>query len=54
MINEAVDNLSGCNRLLYEDAEVLANLEMECMKWLGVIFRKIYVVIKQVLFNIRD
>ena len=41
MINEAVENLRGCNRLLYEDAEVLTKLEMESMKWLGAILEKL-------------
>lgn len=41
MINEAVENLRGCNRLLYEDAEALTKLEMESMKWLGAILEKL-------------
>lgn len=41
MINEAVETLRGCNRLLYEDAEDLAKMEMECMKWIGAILEKI-------------
>lgn len=41
MINEAVENLKGCGRLLYEDAEELTKLEMESMKWLGSILEKL-------------
>lgn len=41
MINEAVENLRGCSRLLYEDAEALTKLEMESMKWLGAILEKL-------------
>lgn len=41
MINEAVETLRGCDRLLYEDAETLAKMEMECMKWIGAILEKI-------------
>ena len=41
MINEAVENLKGCGRLLYEDAEALTKLEMESMKWLGAILERL-------------
>jgi len=41
MINEAVETLRGCDRLLYEDAEALAKMEIECMKWIGAILEKI-------------
>ncbi len=41
MINEAVETLRGCDRLLYEDAEALEKMEMECMKWIGAILEKI-------------
>ena len=41
MINEAVENLKGCNRLLHEDAEAITKLEMESMKWLGAILEKL-------------
>ena len=41
MINEAIETLRGCDRLLYEDAEAISKLEMECMKWMGFILEKI-------------
>ena len=41
MINEAVETLRGCDRLLYEDSEDIVAMEMECMKWLGDILGKI-------------
>lgn len=41
MINEAIENLKTRDRLLYEDAEALTKLEMECMKWLGAILEKL-------------
>lgn len=41
MINEAVENLRGCSRLLYEDAQALTKLEKESMKRLGAILEKL-------------
>lgn len=41
MINEAIENLRTRDRLLYEDAEEIVAMEMECMKWLGDILGKI-------------
>lgn len=41
MINEAIENLRTRDRLLYEDAEDIARMQMECMKWLGDILGKI-------------
>lgn len=41
MINEAVEKLRGCSRLLYEDVECLTKLEIESMKWLGAILEKL-------------
>ena len=32
MINEAIENLRTRDRLLYEDAEDIAGMQMECMK----------------------
>lgn len=41
MINEAIENLRTRDRLLYEDAEDIAGMQMECMKWLVDILGKI-------------
>ena len=41
MINEAIENLKSRDRLLYEDAEEITGMQMECMKWLGDILGKI-------------
>ena len=41
MINEAIENLRTRDRLLYEDAEDIARMQMKCMKWLGDILGKI-------------
>lgn len=41
MINEAVETLRGCDRLLYEDAEALAKIEIECMNLIGAILERI-------------
>lgn len=41
MLNEAIETLRGCDRLLYKDSEAIVKLEMECMKWLGNILDKI-------------
>lgn len=41
MINEAIENLRTRDRLLYEDAEEIVAMQMECMKWLGDILGKI-------------
>ena len=41
MINEAIENLRTRDRLLYEDAEDIAGMQMECMKWLGDILGQI-------------
>ena len=41
MINEAMDKLKSRNRIMYEDAEEIAGMQMEVMKWLGNILDKI-------------
>lgn len=41
MINEAIENLRTRDRLLYKDAEDIAGMQMECMKWLGDILGRI-------------
>lgn len=41
MINEAVETLKGCDRLLYEDAEAIAKLEIEGINLIGTILEKI-------------
>ena len=41
MINEAIEILRGYDMLIYEDAEAILKLEMECMKWMGSILEKI-------------
>jgi len=41
MINEAIETLRGCDRLIYEDAEAITKMEIECMKWIGAILEKI-------------
>lgn len=41
MIQEAIENLKIRDTLLYEDAEKIAGMQMECMKQLGEILGKI-------------
>lgn len=41
MINEAVENLRGCDRLLYEDAEAIVKLQIEGINLMGSILEKI-------------
>ena len=41
MINEAVETLRGCDRLLYEDAEAIAKVEIEGINLIGTILEKI-------------
>ena len=41
MINEAIDKLKSRDRILYEDAEEIAGMQIETMKWLGSILDKI-------------
>ena len=41
MINEAIDKLKCCDRILYEDAEEIVGMQIETMKWLGSILEKI-------------
>lgn len=41
MINEAIDKLKSRDRILYEDAEEIAGMQIETMKWLGNILDKI-------------
>ena len=41
MINEAVEILRGCDRLLYEDAEAIAKVEIEGINLMGSILEKI-------------
>ena len=41
MINEAINKLKSRDRILYEDAEEIAGMQIETMKWLGSILDKI-------------
>ena len=41
MINEAIDKLKCCDRILYEDAAEIVGMQIETMKWLGSILDKI-------------
>lgn len=41
MINEAIETLRGCDRLLYEDAEAIAKVEIEGINLIGTILEKI-------------
>lgn len=41
MVHEAIENLSFRDMLLYEDAQEIAKMQMECMKWLGEMLGRI-------------
>ena len=41
MIQEAIDGLKERDRLIYEDAEELSKIQMECMKLIGDMLGKI-------------
>lgn len=41
MIQEAIDGLKERDRLIYEDAEELSKIQMECMELIGEMLGKI-------------